>query len=132
VAERSRISGLHGIGVAIVAAVVLGYFPSRVAAECGDYVIILNKPTDKHILPHLPAHPDSPGKHDPVRLHCSDSPPTPSPLAGFETVSTDSKESIDQLTDKFDLGNKPRWHSTISHDRPIHMPRSIFHPPRRV
>jgi len=135
----SRITGLRYFGIAVAVALLLGYLPSRAKAECGDYVIILNKtPGSKQIVQTNAQKPMEPtSDHNrpsqPCRgPNCSSNPNKQNaPLAIPITTHNDSKESTAQFIPESASSDCGKWLSLLnSTDSPISISPRIFHPPR--
>jgi hypothetical protein len=122
----SRAQLLRPLGTALAVAVVVALAPGRAAAECGDYVHILN---DRSDAPPAGA-PESPRKpcHGPG---CSNQPASPVPLSAPAAPPADPKEGAARATDSPRDDDRTGWHLPSSPDAvPEHVPQPIFHPPR--
>jgi hypothetical protein len=111
--------------------IVFGFVPSRALAECGDYVHIRNKSEKSESVHPADSNPYDKPSRTPCRgPNCSNAPSLPQPISGVETVLTDSKESLNHLINDFVRHQESKWYSSNFNARPVHLPRSIFHPPR--
>jgi hypothetical protein len=141
VPNSSRYSGRHCIGLAIALAVLVGYFPSRAKAECGDYVVILNKKTASNPQEELKEHDrvkqasEHGRPHAPCRgPNCSGDPSQRNvPLAVPLRIDSDSKETTARFTSETTGADRGDWLPLSKvFGLPIHVPYPVFHPPRAV
>jgi hypothetical protein len=135
----ARNTGPHCIGVALAAAVLLGYFPSRATAECGEYVVILNNKSASKQQEDLKSHIPTETSSDRGRPHlpcrgpnCSSGPSRHgAPLSAPVPTRNESKVSITQLTPENAGAEKKEWrHVPTCKELPVHIPDPVFHPPR--
>jgi hypothetical protein len=135
----TRHTGPHCIGVALAAAVLLGYFPSRATAECGDYVIILNHNSASKQQEELKSHVPTETSSDRGRPHlpcrgpnCSSNPSRHSvPLSAPVPTRNESKVSITQpKPENAGTEKEECCHFPICKELPVHIPDPVFHPPR--
>ena len=115
------------VGIAIAVLVVAALSPSRAAAECGDYVLVLKNGSGESgtQTQHSPLKPcDGP--------NCSSKPGTPTaPL----TVPVNDTESSKQFasgsgSDSDSTDSKKLFARQLLLNLPAPLPSSIFHPPR--
>lgn len=139
VSVNSRIPGPHCIGIAVAIAVLFGYFPSRATAECGDYVVILNKNSASNQQVEMDSHAQFDPSNDrghprtPCRgPNCSSNPfQHTAPLAAPVPTRNESKVSTTQLTPEIAVSDQEEWWPfPTSNESPVHTPDPVFHPPR--
>ena len=132
----SSVLACRSAGVAVAIAVAVLCAPGRAAATCGDYLHVggdqpaadVNKPAGDHGSQHQQNTPRPPCDGP----SCSGKSGTPvAPLSAPVTDPGASKQWAARGGAEADGGGGTRWSAPISSDSsPIHVPGSIFHPPR--
>jgi hypothetical protein len=127
---------VHAGRVALLLVVVACSTPERAAAECGDYVTILNgSQSATHAAPVSNLNPEqSPAKPPCHGPNCSSSPARefppvpPAPTTSTSTVKESARNSSAADTAAAALGSP--FDRDLTSPLPIHRASSIFHPPR--
>jgi hypothetical protein len=107
--------------------------PQRAAAECGDYVHILNAPaaSTQHATPGTPETP-APAAPPCQGPNCSGAPVRHAPPPGPVTPAGPQAKEVVQSLDPVAATDGPRstFDRGFTSARPVHRPSSVFHPPR--
>jgi hypothetical protein len=108
--------------------------PQRAAAECGDYVTILNAPPGSahHAMPASPDSGDAPARAPCHGPNCQGAPVKHyPPLAPAAPVGPQAKEQAQYLESVGDADAPPApFDRDSSSPRPVKRASSVFHPPR--
>lgn len=125
--SRPFSTALRQVVAALLLATGVASASGSAQAGCGDYLTIDGKPHAQRHLPAAPARPcDGP--------NCSALPtPTPAPMTSPVPGPTGVKATAAELD--FDGGDAPPdlgFRRPTSDGTSVHIPRSVFHPPRTV
>src|SRR5262245_12745835 len=118
---------LRAAGVALLPVVAVAVCPDRAAAECGNYVTVL----DDHGRAHPPTHADQPMPKAPCNgPNCSGAPKAPAPVPPAPTGPTPDAKVFVGPTAGASGDDFAGLHPPAADGITVCRPYSIFHPPR--